>query len=73
MKRKIIAVIALVELVLIVILAGVLITRFISIKETGPVVREPEKPGEARLAYTPPPPPKIPASTLQAYVEIWSG
>lgn len=67
MKFKIIA---LLELILIVILAGALVSRFISLKTVRPVVREPEAPGESSLSYTPLPPPKPGLDSVQKLADL---
>ena len=54
----------LIELVLIVLLLAALVSRYVSFIGTPPVVREPAAPGESRLVYTPPPPPKIQADVV---------
>ncbi len=67
MKAKIIA---LIELVVIIVLAGALVTQCVSFKKTGPVVREPAAPGESTLSYTPPPPPKFPIEVVKKLPEL---
>jgi len=53
-----------VQFLLILALASLLLTRHVSLRRQPPVVREPVTPGESALAYTPPPPPRIPAEML---------
>ncbi|MFH1137453.1 MAG: alkyl/aryl-sulfatase [Pseudomonadota bacterium] len=67
MKAKIVIV---VQLVIIVALAAGLLTRYISLRETKPVVREPRAPGEATLSYTPPPPPAFSVDSLKRLAEF---
>jgi linear primary-alkylsulfatase len=65
-----IRVIAVVELLIIIVLCAVLLNQLVSFKKTGPVVREPEAPGESRLSYIPPPPPKVPLASLGRVAEL---
>ena len=58
-------VIALIELVLIICLAGLLVSKFVTFGKTGSVVRTPRSPGESTLSYTPPPSPKVNVDTLK--------
>jgi hypothetical protein len=53
-----------VQWVVIVALATLLLKQFVSFGPKGPVVREPQTPGESTLAYTPPPAPKFSAEDL---------
>ncbi len=56
MKLKILASF---EFLLILVLVAALVTQYVSLRETKPVVREPEMPGESTLRYAPPPPPEV--------------
>jgi alkyl sulfatase BDS1-like metallo-beta-lactamase superfamily hydrolase len=67
MKLKIIAWI---EFVLLLVLAALLVTRFISIRSIRPVVREPLTPAESTLKYTPLPPPKPQLESLGKLAEM---
>jgi len=53
------------ESVLIVLLAGLLVTQCVTLKKREPVVREPRAPGESAISYTPPPEPKFPLDSLR--------
>lgn len=63
-------VIALIELVLIVCLAVLLVSQFVTFGKTGSVVRVPRAPGESTLSYTPPPPPKVNVDTLKKLAKL---
>ena len=63
-------VIALIELVLIVCLAGLLVSKIVTFGKTGPVVRTPRSPGESTLSYTPPPPPKVNVDLLKNLAKL---
>jgi hypothetical protein len=65
MKVTALAIVAVVQFALILVLGGLLVARFVSFGDTGPMVREPAAPGEAVLSYTAPPPPKIPMDVLR--------
>ena len=67
MKFKIIA---LIEFALILVLAGFLLTRLISLKSVKPVIREPLKPAESTLKYMPPPPPKPQIELIKKLIEM---
>ncbi len=67
MKFKIIA---LIEFALILVLAGFLLTRLISLKSAKPVIREPVKPAESTLKYMPPPPPKPRIELIKKLIEM---
>jgi alkyl sulfatase BDS1-like metallo-beta-lactamase superfamily hydrolase len=67
MKLKIVV---LFEFILIMILAGTLVSQFISFKTIRPVVREPEAPGESRLSYISPPPPKPALDSLKKLADL---
>ncbi|UCB49762.1 MAG: alkyl/aryl-sulfatase [Deltaproteobacteria bacterium] len=63
-------ILALIEFLVIVVLAVALVAQFISLKQTKAVVREPETPGESTLRYTPPPPPKFSVLGIKKLVEL---
>lgn len=57
--------VAYLELALIVLLAGVLASRCVTLKKQEPVVREPQAPGESTVSYVPPPVPRFPLDALK--------
>jgi alkyl sulfatase BDS1-like metallo-beta-lactamase superfamily hydrolase len=63
-------VLAIIQFVLTLLLGVALLSRFVSVERVSPVVREPAAPGESTLAYTPPPPPRIPLETLKDLAEL---
>ncbi|MCJ7685039.1 MAG: hypothetical protein MUO68_12170 [Desulfobacteraceae bacterium] len=67
MKFKIIA---LIEFAVILVLAGFLLTRLISLKSVKPVIREPVKPAESTLKYMPPPTPKPQIELIKKLIEM---
>jgi alkyl sulfatase BDS1-like metallo-beta-lactamase superfamily hydrolase len=67
MKTKILIA---VQFLVILLLGLALVSRYVSIKRTGPVVREPAAPGESTLAYAPPPPPRIPLGSILGAAEL---
>jgi alkyl sulfatase BDS1-like metallo-beta-lactamase superfamily hydrolase len=58
------------ELIIIVVLAMVLVSQFVSIKTVRPLVREPQAPGESTLTYKPPPPAKPSLESLGRLSEL---
>jgi alkyl sulfatase BDS1-like metallo-beta-lactamase superfamily hydrolase len=58
------------QFVLILILASLLLSRYVSLGQRTPLVRAPLTPAESTLAYTPPPPPRVPAGLLLKLAEL---
>jgi alkyl sulfatase BDS1-like metallo-beta-lactamase superfamily hydrolase len=63
-------VLAVVQFILTLLLGAALLSQYVSVKRVSPVVREPAAPGESKLAYTPPPPPKIALNAIKEVSDL---